>query len=269
MNLIDAITLGIVQGLTEFIPVSSSGHLILARYIFGIRLEDGPAFIFDILVQMGTWVAVVAYYRNDLMDIVRQVFKKAERGANGIRLGLLIVFATLPAVIAGWLLRDSMEGFLSSLTVTGFFLVLNAAFLVIAELAGKRTRGQDELTIKDALWIGTFQIFALFPAISRSATTLSGGMTRNLKRPDAARFAFLMAVPVMPGAAVVALINLGRLPEASGLMLPLIVGFLAAAVVGFASIHWLLIFLSSRSLYPFAFYCTLVGAIVMLLARAG
>jgi undecaprenyl-diphosphatase len=264
MTLIDAIALGIVQGLTEFIPVSSSGHLILARSLFGIHLEDGPAFIFDILVQMGTWVAVVAYYRRDLMDMARQILKRGEARASGIKLARLIVLATLPAVIAGWLLRDSMEGFLSSLMITGLFLIMNALFLIIAELAGKRTRNQDDLTIRDALWIGTFQVFALFPAISRSASTLSGGMTRNLKRPDAARFAFLMAVPVMPGAAVVALINLGRLPEANGLFLPLIVGFLASAIVGFASIRWLLKFLSSRSLYPFAFYCTLVGAIVVL-----
>jgi undecaprenyl-diphosphatase len=184
-------------------------------------------------------------------------------------LGWLIVFATLPAVIAGWLLRDSMSGFLSSLVITGLFMIMNAIFLVIAELGGKRTRSQQDITIKDALWIGTFQVFALFPAISRSASTLSGGMTRNLKRPDAARFAFLMAVPVMPGAAIVAFINLGALPDASGLFLPLLVAFLASAIVGFVSIHWLLKFLSTRSLYPFAFYCTVIGAIVIFLAKGG
>ena len=265
MNLIQAILLGAVQGFTEFVPISSTGHLLLARQILGMQQEIHSAFVFDLLIQMGTWVAVVLFYRHDLATIGVDMLNSLRRQpAPQARLGWLLVVASIPAVIVGWLAKDSMTGFVSGLGATGLFLLANAGFLVIAELLGGRKREIADLKHGDALWIGVFQASALLPAISRSAATLSGAMLRNLTRRQAARFAFLMAVPIMPAAAVVGLLDLGSLPQANDLILPLFVGFLASAIIGYLSIHWLLNYLSNRSLYPFAVYCAVVGSIAVL-----
>lgn len=267
MNLFEAIVLGAVQGLTEFLPVSSSGHLILARHLFGMQQESQAAFVFDILIQMGTWLAVLVYYRHDLVAIGGDMLR-AVRGQPGpqARLGWLVLLATVPAVIAGWLLKDMMSGLFSTLTATGVFMLGNALLLTIAEFFGRRKRSFEEASYTDALWVGTFQALALFPAVSRSAAALSGAMTRNFNRREAARFAFLMAVPIMPAAAVVGILDLGSLPAASGLLLPLLVGTLAAAVVGYLSIRWLLNYLSTHSLFPFAAYCVVIGLAAIFLS---
>ncbi len=269
MDLFHAALLGVVRGLTEFLPVSSSGHLILARHLLGLPDEDAAAFIFDVLIQMGTWVAVIIYYRHDLLvigkDMFANLFQRKPASAEA-RLGWLILLATVPAVVAGWQLKDSIIGTLSSLPATGLLLMGTALLLVAAELIGHRQRAVEDLKPKDAVWVGVFQTLALLPAISRSAATLFGGMARNLRRRQAARFAFLMAVPVMPAAAVVALLQLETLPQASSLLLPLAVGFLAAAVVGYLSIRWLLNYLAAHSLFPFAIYCAIVGVLVLFLA---
>ncbi len=266
MNLFHAALLGIIQGLTEFLPVSSSGHLILVRHLLGLPEEDMAAFIFDVLVQMGTWVAVIIYYRHELLVIGNNMFANLFRrkpATAEARLGWLILLATVPAVIAGWLLKDSIIGTLSSLPATGLLMLGTALLLVAAELVGHRLRAVEDLRPADAIWIGAAQTLALLPAISRSAATLFGGMARNLRRDQAARFAFLIAVPVMPAAAIVALLQLETLPQASSLLLPLAVGFLAAAVIGYLSIRWLLNYLATRSLFPFAIYCAIVGALVL------
>ena len=266
MNLIEALLLGAVQGFTEFIPISSTGHLLLTRQLFGMNQEIQGAFVFDLLIQMGTWVAVVIFYWHDLISIGKDMLRSLRRQpAPQARLGWLLVVATIPAVTVGWLAKDSMTGMVSGLGATGFFLVANALFLFVAELFGNHKKRAEDLRGSDALWIGIFQASALLPAISRSAATLSGAMTRNLRRRQAARFAFLMAVPIMPAAAVVGLLDLGSLPNANELFLPLLVGFLASAIIGYFSIRWLLNYLSNRSLYPFAIYCMVVGITAILL----
>jgi undecaprenyl-diphosphatase len=265
MTLLQAILLGIVQGLTEFVPVSSSGHLIIARHLMGLPAEDGAAFIFDVLVQLGTWVAVIIYFRTDLLEIGRDMLASL-RGKPGphARTGWLVLVATVPAVIAGWLIQDKAEQF-AGLAVTGVFLLFNAALLVAAEWFDKRQREMEDLKTSDAIWIGFAQILGLLPAVSRSAATLFGGMTRNLRRRQAARFAFLMAVPIMPAAAVVAFLQFEALPQAQALVAPILVAFVAAAIVGYLSIRWLLHYLAHRSFYPFAIYCTLLGIILLLI----
>jgi undecaprenyl-diphosphatase len=263
MDLIHAILLGIVQGATEFLPISSSGHLILARNLMGLQEYSQTAFVFDVLIQMGTWFAVVIFYWRDLMAIGRAMLFDAR--STQARLGWLIALATVPAVIFGWLLKDSMSGNLSGLSISGLFLIVNAVMLSLAEFAGRRVRNLDAAKPADALVIGGFQVLALLPAISRSASVLAGGMLRNFTRPEAARFAFLIAVPVMPAAALVAWLDLGSLPDAQGLMLPLAAGFIASAVVGYLAIRWLLGYLSRSSLFPFAFYCLGIGALALIL----
>lgn len=266
MNLIQAALLGIVQGLTEFLPISSSGHLILARNWLGLPAEDASAFVFDVLIQLGTWLAVLAYFRKDLLAITTDVLAslRTRKTSPNARLGWLVLLSMLPAVIVGWFIKDSMETF-SSLTYTGIFLIVNALLLVAAEWLGKKQRQLSELTAADAVWIGVAQIFALLPAVSRSASTLFGGMLRNLDRRQAARFAFLMSVPIMPAAGIVALMQLGSLAGAASLLLPLAVGFTAAAIVGYIAIDLLLRYLATHSFYPFAIYCTALGLAILLL----
>lgn len=266
MNLLQAILLGAVQGFTEFIPISSTGHLLLVRQLLGMHQEIQSAFVFDLLIQMGTWTAVVIFYWRDVTSIGRDMWMGLRKQpAPQARLGWLLVVATIPAVVVGWLAKDSMTGIVSGLGATGSFLLANAVFLVAAELIGNRKKEATEINEGDALWIGVFQASALLPAISRSAATLSGAMTRHLKRQQAARFAFLMAVPIMPAAAVVGLLDLRSLPQAGDLLIPLLVGFAASAIIGYLSIRWLLNYLSNRSLYPFAIYCAAVGLITILI----
>ena len=270
MDLWHAALLGIVQGLTEFVPVSSSGHLILARYLLGLPGEDQIGFVFDVLVQMGTWVAVIVYFRQELLAIARDMLAnifQRKPATSEARIGWLVILATVPAVVVGWLLKDSMNGSLSSLTATGIFLFGKTILLAAAELIGRHNEGVEDMKASDALWIGAAQVLGLLPAISRSAATMFGGMTRDLRRRQAARFAFLMAVPVMPAAALVALLQLESLPSAADLVAPVIVGFVAAAIIGYITIRWLLHYLANRSLYPFAIYCAVLGALVLILAR--
>lgn len=267
MNLIEAILLGVVQGVTEFLPVSSSGHLLLVRQLLGIHQEAQAAFIFDVLIQLGTWVAILIYYWKDLVAIAADVWRGLRgQPAPQARLGWLLALATVPAVIAGWLIKDAMTGEVSALLLTGVFLLVNAVLLAVAERLGRRTRQIKDANVLDAVWIGAFQAAALLPAVSRSAATLAGGLTRNFTRPDAARFAFLMAVPIMPAAAVVALLDLDSLPSAGGLLLPLGIGFIVATIVGYLSIRWLLNYLSRHSSLPFAIYCVAVGAAAILIS---
>lgn len=267
MTLLQAIVLGIVQGLTEFIPVSSSGHLVLVPHFLGWQFSPSQAFIFDVLVQWGTLFAVLVYFRKDLADIAVAFIMDLVEGrpfaTAKARLGWYLILATVPAVVVGLLCKDMVESAFSSPKATGIFLFATAALLVIAETVGHRRRQMGEITWRDALWIGFSQVLALLPGISRSGSTIAGGMTRHLDRPSAARFSFLMSVPVMLGAGVLALKDLINLPGTYQLLLPLMVGFLAALVSGYIAIRWLLAYLGRHSLYVFAIYCTALGLIVV------
>lgn len=260
MNLFQAIVLGAIQGVTEFLPISSSGHLTLGRLLMGIQQDALAVAAFDILIQLGTWIAVVIFFRRELIAIVVDTWG-ALRGRPGpqARLGWLLILATIPALIVGWLIRDSILGELNGLFFTGVFMLANTLLLAIAEWVDRRSRSEKTLTAFDAVWIGAFQALALLPAVSRSAATLAGGMTRQLPRAEAARFSFLMAVPVMPAAAVVGLLNLGAFPDAADILLPLFIGFLVSMVVGFFTIRWLLNYFSRKSSIPFALYCLVLG----------
>ena len=174
------------------------------------------------------------------------------------------MLATLPAVIFGLLGKDLIEHAFASAKMTGYFLFLTAILLVIAETMGRRNRSMEEIGWLDSLLIGFSQVFALLPGVSRSGATIAGGMTRHLDRSAAARFSFLMSVPVMVGAGVLALKDLAELPAAHDFLLPLLAGFFAALVSGYIAIRWLIAYLSKHSLYLFAVYCTVLGLIVVL-----
>ncbi len=268
MTLIQSIIMGIIQGLTEFLPISSSGHLVIVPYLLKWSIPAQDAFIFDVLVQLGTLLAVIVYFRKDLYQIIVSVIQGLIRRQlftdPSARLGWFLVLATIPAVIAGLLFKNLVEKAFSSPLAAGLFLLVTAALLVTAELVGKRTRQIESITWLDALLVGLFQVISLLPGVSRSGSTISGGMIRSLDRPTAARFSFLMSVPVMIGAGTLALVDLIKLPNFTGQIPTLIAGFVTAAVVGYFAIHWLLSYLSKRSLYVFAVYSLAVSATVVI-----
>ena len=268
MTILQAILLGIVQGLTEFIPVSSSGHLVIVPYLFSWQIPIQEAFVFDVLVQLGTLLAVIVYFWDDLLAISRAWLGGLIRGkpfeGPRARMGWYLILATFPAAIAGLLLKDQIEEAFTSIVVTAWFLVGTALLLLVGEWVGKRQRHFEAVTWLDALIMGLFQAMALFPGVSRSGATITGGMARNLERPAAARFSFLMAIPVMLGAGVVTLPDLFAIPDLGAFFPSMLSGFVSAALVGYLAIRWLLRFLSNNPLYYFSGYLLIISITILM-----
>jgi len=268
MTLLQSIILGIIQGLTEFLPISSSAHLVITPYIFGWHIPAQEGFIFDVLVQLGTLLAVIFYFRKDLYQIIVGVINGLIRrrpfSDPMSRLGWILILATIPAVIAGVLFKDLVERAFGSPLAAGLFLLGTAAFLGIAEWVGKRNRQFDTMNWMDGLIVGLFQVISLLPGISRSGSTITGGMIRNLDRPSAARFSFLMSVPVMLGAGALASVDLIKSPTFTMQIPTLIAGFIASAIIGYLSIRWLLSYLIKHPLYFFAIYCLALSIITII-----
>lgn len=270
MSLIQSLLLGIVQGLTEFLPVSSTAHLILVPWLLGWSIDPNTAFVFDVLLQWGTLAAVIVYFWKDLGAIARAVvnglIQRQPFNTTEARLGWLIVVATIPAVIIGLVFKDFVEGLHRNPVVVAGILLGAAVLIFGSESLGKRTRTIESLTWVDAVIVGSSQALALLPGVSRSAATICGGLIRDLERPAAARFSFLMSIPVMLGAGVLAIKDLVDVPNYTAYLPPLVVGFVASAIVGFFSIHWLLGFLAKRPMNVFGWYRVVAGGLCLLLA---
>ena len=263
MTLIQGFILGVVQGVAEFLPISSSAHLVLVPWVFGWNVDSAFAFAFDVLVQMGTLVAVMVFYASTLARMVKAVVSglrlRRPLADPEARLAWLIVLATLPALFAGLLLHDAVEAAFASPVAVSFFLLVTAAFLAAAEHFGRPHRSLDGLRWPDVLTVGSAQALALFPGISRSGSTISAGLFRGLLRQESARFSFLMSIPVMLGAAVIGLRDLAALSPDLSSLAPLVVGFVTSAIVGYLVIRWFLSYLASHRLTVFAVYCFAVG----------
>ena len=268
MTFWQALILGIIQGLTEFLPVSSSAHLVLVPYLLGWQIPAEQIFPFDVLVQLGTLAAVILYFWKDLwaivVDWVKALFSGKPFASFNARLGWYLILATIPAGILGLLIKDAVEAAFQSPAATAGFLFVTAAILVAAEQLGKRTRDLNSLTWKDALWIGAGQALSIFPGVSRSGSTISVGMAWHLSRPAAARFSFLMSVPCMLAAGLLAVLDLRGMTSLGAFLPMLAIGFITAGVVGYLSIRWLLSFLGKHSLNTFAIYCAALGTLVLL-----
>lgn len=267
MTILHGIFLGIIQGLTEFLPISSSAHLVLVPYLLGWQFPEEQVFPFGVLVQMGTLVAVIIYFWNDLWRIVRSwVEGLAQRkpfSSFDARLGWYLILATIPAGVLGVLIKDQVEAAFNSPVVTAISLFITAGLLFLAERVGQRSRDLDSMTWMDALMMGVFQAASIFPGVSRSGASMTGGMVRNLDRPSAARFSFLMSIPVMAAAGFLSILDLADMPNLGQFMPVIVAGVLTAAVVGYLSIRWLLAFLTRHSLASFSIYCIIVGAVVI------
>lgn len=269
MTILQAFILGIIQGITEFLPISSSGHLVLFPYLAGWEIPQDQVFVFDVLVQLGTLIAVIVFFWKDIWGIARitisslwqpNLFSRPE-----VRLGVYILIATLPAVVIGFLLKDTVEAAFSDPTATALFLLLTAFLLVLAEWVGKQTVELENIHWHDALRIGVFQALALFPGVSRSGATITGGMLWGMKRQDAARFSFLIAVPVMIGAGVLAVFDLDKVTNLASFAMPMLVGFITSAVVGYIAIRWFLNYLGKNSLTIFSIYLVVFSLLSLIL----
>lgn len=268
MTLLEAIILGIIQGLTEFLPISSSAHLVLVPFLLGWNIPEEQVFPFGVLVQLGTLLAVIIYFWKDLWAIIQAFVGGILRGKpfadSNARLGWYLILATIPAGLVGLLIKDLVEAAFNSPAATAFFLLLTAALLFVAEGIGKRSRTYEDFNWKDALAMGVAQIISIFPGVSRSGSTISGGLARHLERPAAARFSFLMSIPVMLAAGLLAVSDLAEVPNLSSFLPMIAAGFITAAIVGYASIHWLLGYLTRHSLRSFAIYCIILAAVTLI-----
>jgi undecaprenyl-diphosphatase len=271
MSLIEAFILGLVQGATEFIPVSSSGHLVLTPWLLG---WESPPLAFDTMVHWGTLVAVFAVFSGDIRNLL-------VAGSNGLlvrvgvdrsfdpdqaRLAWAIAVASLPAALAGYFLADFFEDLFGKPAAAAGLLLVTAGILTFGEWLSRQERSINRMGWFDALFVGVAQAFAIMPGISRSGATISAGLSRGVYREAAARFSFLLSVPVVFGAGLFQLIDLVESGGVGELQEALVVGFVTAAVTGYLCIRWLLKYLASRSLYVFAIYCTVFGIFSLIVA---
>lgn len=267
MSILESIGLGIIQGLTEFLPVSSSGHLVIAQSF--IKNFEQPGVLFDAMVHFGTIVAVLIYFRHDLMGLLRacvpeqwRPFAGTSRETDpspeaGRRLVLYIVVATLITGVAGIIFRESIYGLFESVQTVAFMLVVTGTLLFLSDRVRQGNRGTGELKISDALIIGLVQACALIPGISRSGSTITAGIFLGLRGEAAARFSFLMAIPAVMGATVLEMRHATMVPFET--MIVYCAGTVAAAIVGFLTIKLLMFMVSRRNLRFFAYYCWAVA----------
>jgi len=251
-----AIIWGLVQGLTEFLPVSSSGHLVIVPAFLNELGYDiaPPSLAVSAVLHLGTLLAVVIYFRDDLMKVIR-----LRGNPEGRKIALLVGIGTIPALI-GFPLRDQIESLQEDVTKVGVALIATGVILVIGQLFAKGARQLIEGRIPDALLVGVAQAFALIPGISRSGITISAANSQGFEPTQSARFSFLLGIPAIAGAG---LISLPDVFEAGALGWDLIVGLLVAAFSGYAAIAFLLAALRRIGLLPFAVYCFIVGGLTV------
>ncbi len=270
MTIFQAIILGIVQGLTEYLPVSSSAHLVIIPYLFGWSFPVDQAFVFDVLVQLGTLVAVLVYFWKDLIAILTAFFKgiaaRQPFATVESRMGWLIILASIPGGLAGVLIKPVVEAAFSNPVAVAILLFVTAILLMVAEWIGRKERDFSSINWLDAILIGIGQAVAIFPGISRSGATISMGLMRGLKRTDAAKFSFLMSIPIMLAAGLYSALDLRDIAGLSTFLPVILIGTLAAAIVGYLSIKWLLAFLNRRALSVFAIYCSFLGALILIVS---
>lgn len=271
MDWIEAVVYGVVQGATEYLPVSSSAHLALVPWLFGWAK---PSFAFDVLVQLGTLGAVCVYLRDDLRQIivavVRGLIARRPFDDPWSQKGWLIVLATLPAVVIGLAIKDFVEAAMGNITEVLIELFLTGVLLFVAEAVARRKAAPAPLTAGRALLMGFAQALAILPGISRSGATIAGGLAVGLSREEAGRFSFLMSIPVMLGAGALSLDDLFRDRDLLAREGPgLAIAFVVAALVGFLCIKWFLGFVKNHSLAGFAVYCCVVSTLGLLVQAAG
>jgi len=261
-EIIKALIVGIVQGLTEFLPVSSSGHIVIAQEILGLKYSDEDNLLFAIVLHFATALSTIVVFRKDIGQIFRGLFQF--KWNEETRFALMVVLSMIPAALVGLFLKDTLEELFSNLRLVGFMLLVTATLLFFADKAKKT--GKD-ITFRDSFVIGIAQaIAALFPGISRSGSTIATSILLGDDKSKAARFSFLMVLPLILGAAAKMYLD----AETDGIassgqfeVLPLLVGFIAAFVSGLLACRWMIAFVKKAKLTYFSIYCVIVGVFVV------
>jgi len=275
MDIIQAIIMGMVQGLTEFLPVSSSAHLVIAPELLGTQ----SSLAFDTLLHVGTLVAVIGYFWKDitsmiksfvssLLDIPRGKFKEGVADDPYKRLAWLVVVGTIPAGLMGVLLKSEFEDLFNSVTIVGFFLLVTGVILWGSEWIAKRNidkKGKDvkEVSFTNSLVIGVFQGLAIAPGISRSGSTIAAGLFSGLERKLAARYSFLLSIPAILGAALIQAKDIVSFDANTEV---LIAGFLSAAIFSYLAVKFMMGYIQKHSLNLFAIYCWILGALTIIIS---
>ena len=275
MNVLQSVVLGVVEGLTEFLPVSSTGHLTIAEKALGLTVNDKAVTGFTAVIQVGAILAVLLYFRLDIGRFVAAgiggLVSAERRQHSDFRLAWLVVAGSIPIGIVGFAAKDVIKGDLRSLWVVAAALIGWSAVMVFAErhsrsrLAAGQVRGEPELTLTDALSIGLVQCTALVPGVSRSGATISAGLLRGLDRVTATRLSFFLAIPALVAAGAFELKD----ATSGGVgVVPTVVGTVVSFVVAYASIAWLLRFVASHSIARFVPYRVLLGVVLLVLLAA-
>lgn len=256
MSVINAIWLGVVQGLTEFLPISSSAHLILARYWFGWEIADEKqALMFDLALHLGTLLAILIYFGRDLLRFFGALFTRDISRMVERRLAVGILLGCIPAALIGALFEDFIEQFFrEKILVICLFLIGVGLLMGIADRIGRKERELEQIGLGDALLIGIAQSFALLPGFSRSGITITAGLLLGLQREAAARFSFLLSAPITLGAFLWSFRHVLKEGIPQDLAMPMLAGAIASAVVGLLCIVFLLRYLRTRTLMPFVVY---------------
>ncbi|WP_151082331.1 undecaprenyl-diphosphate phosphatase [Nocardioides cynanchi] len=266
MNYLDAVILGIVEGLTEFLPVSSTGHLTIAEKMLGLTVDDPDVTGFTAVIQMGAIAAVILYFVRDIAQIVKAwglgLVKPEWRGHRDFRMGWYVILGTIPVGIVGLLLKDVIKNDLRSLWVVAVALIAWSAVMWAAERSARQERGERQLNLTDALVVGIVQCVSLVPGVSRSGATISAGLFRGLDRVTATRLSFFLSIPALLAA------GLFELKDALGGSISVgetVVGTVVAFVVAYATVAWLLRFVAHHPITWFVPYRVTLGVVLLAL----
>lgn len=270
MDIIQGIIIGIVQGLTEFLPVSSSAHLVFAQKLLGVE----SSLAFDIFLHLGTLIAVLWFFRGDIYkmlkswwlsigDILQGRFKQGFMEDPYKRLAWYVILATIPVGVVGVLFENSVDAlFAGALYVPAFFLFVTGTILFLSQRMTSGNVNYDTITKKEALFMGLGQACAILPGLSRSGTTIAAGLTIDLDKEFAAKFSFILSIPAILGAFLLQAKDIGSTMDAN--FLPVFLGFIASIIAGYLAIKWMLDLIQNRSLDIFAYYCWLMGLIIFM-----
>lgn len=256
MELIKIIILGIIQGVTEFLPISSSGHLVIFQYLFGINTDQLTLSVF---LHFGTVIPVIVIYWEDVKGIL--LFKKEQR-----RLSWLVIVGIIPTGILGFLFEDYIEGLFTSMDIVGYMLLITGLLIYLTEKLSNVKFSLDEMKEHNAIIVGLAQALAMIPGISRSGSTIVSSLLQGLDRESAAKYSFLLSVPVIFGVGLLELKNVLTVGLVKLSWLSIFIGFVISGISGYFAIKYLLHILKKGSLVIFSYYCWIVGIIVILLA---
>jgi undecaprenyl-diphosphatase len=269
MGWFEAMVLGLVQGLTEFLPISSSAHLRITAALAG---WDDPGAAFTAVTQIGTELAVILYFSKKIGQILKawfySLYKKDWRSDPDARLGWLIIIGSLPIVILGLLFQDDIDHTFRDLRLTATMLIVFGIILLIADRVGKQERTLDDLSVKHGLGFGFAQALALIPGVSRSGGTTSAGLLMGYTRAEAAEYSFLLALPAVFGSGLYKLTDIGKDGQ-NAQWGPTILATIIAFAVGYVVIAWLMAFIKTKSFVPFVIYRLALGVLLFVLIFAG